>query len=514
MINKDTEIKVNSEEKVEEGKTIKKNENLNLEEKANKEETEIINNLKKEDEKGKTEDKIIKENKEKERKKEDNEEEKPIEKNQKYIIRKNAVIFFDKLCYENAIKNLTEKCNDLDEIKGTLEEGYNDLYDDIISNISNEFYYLFEITFFCIYLTVIEIYNEKQKEINDKEEMEKEEEEEEEENESFEKNIKEGKINKNDEEKNNIEVNNNEKSNEEENKEEVNIEEESKEKIKKEGLNLEKNIKGLQNKDEYKEGEKKEIKEEVKNLEKLDKEESNKEKENKVEFKKEDLKEEEINKKGENREEEVNKEINKEEYKVMHKKQKEENNAENNIIKEKIKNVNEDKRTKKERIGEIMKYIFSFITTYEKFSLYLNFIDEEGFRTYIKSKYDELFPKLPKDILYDNNYKSIEDLRKYLLENKKFSYFDDSKDKIMEIIRKEVIFVEDEEINKNCGNIDNINKKFLFNTFNENNNFYKGLKKERVMKFFEEIEYNEKIDTNQKNKILKEYIDNYLSIIG
>ena len=84
----------------------------------------------------------------------------------------------------------------------------------------------------------------------------------------------------------------------------------------------------------------------------------------------------------------------------------------------------------------------------------------------------------------------------------------------MEIIRNKVKFVEDEKINKNCGNIDNINKKFLFNTFNENNNFYKGSKKEKVMNFFEEIEYNEKIDTNQKNKILKEYIDNYLNIIG
>ena len=73
----------------------------------------------------------------------------------------------------------------------------------------------------------------------------------------------------------------------------------------------------------------------------------------------------------------------------------------------------------------------------------------------------------------------------------------------MEIIRKKVIFVEKEKINKSCENIDNINKKFLFNTYNENNNFYKGSKKERVMRFFEDIEYNEKINTNQKNKILK-----------
>jgi len=161
-----------------------------------------------------------------------------------------------------------------------------------------------------------------------------------------------------------------------------------------------------------------------------------------------------------------------------------------------------------------MNNIFSFMTTYEKYNLYLNFIDKEGYRTYIKSKYDELFPKLPEDILYDYNYKSIEDLRKYLLEKKKFLYFDDTKEREMEIIRKKVIFVEDEKINKSYENIDNINKKFLFNTYNENNNFYKGSKKERVMRFFEDIEYNEKINTNQKNKILREYIDNYLNILG
>ena len=198
----------------------------------------------------------------------------------------------------------------------------------------------------------------------------------------------------------------------------------------------------------------------------------------------------------------------------MDKKLKEENNEEKEKIKETIKNTNEDKRIKNERISKIMSSIFNFMTTYEKYSIYLNFIDEEGYKSYIKSKYHELFPKLPKDILYNNDYKSIEELRKYLLENKKFSYFDNAKEKEMEIIREKVTFVEDEKISKNCGNIDNINKSFLFNTFNENNNFYKGSKKERVKKFFEEIEYNEKIDSNQKNKILKEYIDNYLNIIG
>jgi len=503
------EEKEDGEEKIIKNNETEQNDEKNIEnekEKENKEEIESNNNLKKE-EKDKTDDKNIKINKEKDRKKE---EEKIIEKNQKNIIKKNAVIFFDKLCYEDAIKKLTKNYNYLDEIKGTLEEGYNNKYDDIKANISNEFYYLFEITFFCIYLTVIEIYNEKQKEIKDKEEQEKEE------NESFDKNnIEKEKCNKKNENKISKEGNNEkELRKEEEDKGEVNIEKENEEKIKKEGLNLEKN-KDFQKKDEYKEGEEKEMKEEEKNIEKLDKEEKG----NKEEIKNEDLKEGEINKNEDNRkeiierqenEEEVNKEINKEEVN----KQKEESNEENEIIKEKIKNIKEDKRIKKERIDEIMSHIFSFITTYEKYSLYLNFIDEEGYRTYIKSKYDELFPKLSKDILYDNDYKSIEDLRKYLLKKKKFSYFDDSEEREMEIIRKEVIFVEDEKINKNCGKIDNIHKKFLFNTYNENNSFYKGSKKEIVMRFFEDIEYNEKIDTNQKNKILKEYIENYLNIIG
>ena len=115
-----------------------------------------------------------------------------IGKNLIYSIKKNAVILSDNLWYEDAIKKLAKKYNDLEEIKGTLEEGYNNKHDNIKANISNEFYYLFEIIFFCIYLNVIEIYNEKQKEINDKEEQEKEEEK----DKSFEKNnIKEEKCN-------------------------------------------------------------------------------------------------------------------------------------------------------------------------------------------------------------------------------------------------------------------------------------------------------------------------------
>jgi len=81
------------------------------------------------------------------------------------------------------------------------------------------------------------------------------------------------------------------------------------------------------------------------------------------------------------------------------------------------------------------------------------------------------------------------------------------------LIKKVVIFIEDEKINKIYENLDNMNKRFLFNTFNENNNLFIGSKKQKVMKFFEKIKYDERIDASQKNKAFKEYIDNYFSII-
>ena len=75
----------------------------------------------------------------------------------------------------------------MDQIKGTFEYGYKN-HIKLIKKIFNEYYYLFEITFFCIYLTMIEFYNKKVKEQEDeqdeqydeKEEEEKEEEEKEE----------------------------------------------------------------------------------------------------------------------------------------------------------------------------------------------------------------------------------------------------------------------------------------------------------------------------------------------
>ena len=59
----------------------------------------------------------------------------------------------------------------------------------------------------------------------------------------------------------------------------------------------------------------------------------------------------------------------------------------------------------------------------------------------------------------------------------------------------------------------NIDKKLLFNSFNENTKFFKGPKEDKVIKFFEKIEYD-KNDNQQKNKILNNYVDNYFDIIG
>ena len=292
---------------------------------------------------------------------EGNEKQEVHEEDKQKEEKNNAVIFFDKICYEDSIKKFKKKKNenDMDKIKGILEDGYKENYY-IITNISNEFYYLFEIIFFCIYLNIIEIYYKKIKEINEKEKLEEEEDE---------------KINQT------------------------------------------------------------------------------------------------------------------------------------------IEYIKEEKIIIKESIDKIMDHILAFMTTYEKYSIYLNFLEEEGHKTYIKSKYDEVFPEVCKDILYNNDYKSIEDLRKYLLNKKKFLYFDNTKKREMEIIKKKVNFIEDDEKNKIYGNFDNIYKRFLFNTFNENNNLFIGSKKQRVMEFFEKIKYNEEIDTNQKNKAFKEYIDNYLNII-
>ena len=154
-----------------------------------------------------------------------------------------------------------------------------------------------------------------------------------------------------------------------------------------------------------------------------------------------------------------------------------------------------------------MNSILYFIETYESDSLYINFIHEEGHKTFIKKKYDKLFENISLD---SDNYKSIIDLRSYLLNNTIFKYYDDNKnEKKIKINKKEVKFIKNEEIDKICGTLNNIDKRLLFNSFNENNNFFK---KPKYSKFFDKIEYD-KNNTQQRNKIFKDYIDNYFNII-
>ena len=83
----------------------------------------------------------------------------------------------------------------------------------------------------------------------------------------------------------------------------------------------------------------------------------------------------------------------------------------------------------------------------------------------------------------------------------------------MPIIKKTVKFFENEDINEICGTIDDIDKKLLCNFYNENNKLFNGPNAQKVSKFFEKIDYDNK-DENQKDKIFDNYIENYLSIIG
>ena len=91
-----------------------------------------------------------------------------------------------------------------------------------------------------------------------------------------------------------------------------------------------------------------------------------------------------------------------------------------------------NKNKEKEEIKNIINSINKFIDTYEKESLYINFIEKEGYKTYIKNKYDTLFENQQLDNdLYDKDYKTIDEFRDYLLQNDNidFIYYDNEKEK-------------------------------------------------------------------------------------
>ena len=101
---------------------------------------------------------------------------------------------------------------------------------------------------------------------------------------------------------------------------------------------------------------------------------------------------------------------------------------------------------KDEEISFVRKSIMKFIKAYEKYSLYINFIDEEGAKTYMKNKYDELYEYLPSIIkLFPKEYKSNYDLRKYLLDKKRFKLIDNT---FIKIEQKKVNFINEEKLAK------------------------------------------------------------------
>ena len=260
------------------------------------------------------------------------EEEEEEEEMRKKPIYNNIIIYFNELFYDTIIQKLTSKNIDLylHEIKGTLEKGYNNNINKI-KKLDNEYYYLFEITFFCIYLTFLEIYNNKKE------------------------TLRQGKI---------------------------------------------------------------------------------------------------------------------------------------KIISNAIK---------------------GFIKAYEKYSLYFNFIDDEGYKTYIKNKYIELYNYLPiKSIVFENEYKTIPELRKYLLNNKKFKIYNKDNAQYVEIIKKKVKFAENRQIKEIFGVVNENDLVLLCNR--EVEEFYKGEKAKEVQKFYEKFDFDNK-DINQRNKYFNKFIDNYLKIV-
>ena len=447
-------INKNKEEKGNANEEIKKNENENnpkndKEEKEEKKNKEIgkknetnkneIDNKKNEDEKknGKIENEK-KTNKESEKEKD-------------LKLRKNIITFFDKQFYFSGTQKLTQRQNKLEQILGTFESGYKN-NKKALFDISNEYYYLLEITFFCIYLTIIkQIYQYDKKddikedknsqEDYDEEEDQEEEEEKDEQNEEVEKDEQNEEVEK-------------DEQNEETEKDEQNEEEK---------------------KDEQNEEEKEIQEEENQNYNEI------------IKFENKDKNDEKNN------------------LKIEEKNKEENSHIKENLIINLENEINNNYKNIKNSIS-------NFITTYEQYSLYINFIDEEGHKTYIKNKYDKIFQNYENINLYDKDYKSNSDLRKYFLENKNilFKFFDNKKEGNIKIFEKKVNFVENEKL---CGIINNIEKKLLFNYFNENTKFIKGLKEDKVKNFFEKIEYN-KNNTQERNEILKNYVNNYFNIIG
>ena len=133
----------------------------------------------------------------------------------------------------------------------------------------------------------------------------------------------------------------------------------------------------------------------------------------------------------------------------------------------------------------------------------------------LEKKYDEIYyGLLPKNIkLYNQDYKDISSLRKFFSKIKKNLNSINKKEMEIQIIKKTVNFCENKDIKKICGIIKDNDKIWLINSFNKNNKFFIGPNAEKVHKFLKKIDYGN-IDENERNNIFKNYIENYLSILG
>jgi len=177
-----------------------------------------------------------------------------------------------------------------------------------------------------------------------------------------------------------------------------------------------------------------------------------------------------------------------------------------NLIEIYYKNKNNFRR----EISFIFDLIEKFLTTYETYSLYINFIEEEGAKTFIKNKYDELYDYLPSFIkLYPKTYKSTKKLRKYLLKNKIFKYYGNE---YINIIEKNINFVNNEKTKEKYSSLKENEIEALNISINEIIQFYKGEKAKEVKNFYEKIDYDKK-DNKQRNKFFNDIVNNYLSII-
>ena len=151
------------------------------------------------------------------------------------------------------------------------------------------------------------------------------------------------------------------------------------------------------------------------------------------------------------------------------------NTQTNQIENEEEEEEEEENEEEKEwKMKEMIYALKRFISIYEKYSLYLYFMED-------------------KDNVKNN----------YNFDTKKFK-FHNSKE--FEITHKKVKFVKD----GNLGKLSDIDKKLLFDSFNENKDFYKN---QNIKKFYKKINYDS-IDRNQRFKILKNYFDNYLELVN